>query len=110
MFAQELSGEVFPHKDTGHVGEAAHPQGMFVEHTTDGRDNGCTAINGKHPERSCAGQFEIAPAQRFHCCKENLEAPTGETAAEKISGKLFYKWEHNSQSSLLIHVACESSF
>lgn len=84
---QPHAGEKFPCKYEPRVGQSAKQQGAVSEQSADGRKEGGTAINGKHPDGGYTGERQVPSAESVKGREGDFQKPPQQAAVNKVVQK-----------------------
>ena len=88
---QPYAREKFPGEDESCVGQPAKQRGTVSKQTADWREEGGHAIDGKHPDRSYAGQFKVAFPKSVKGREGDFKKPPQQAAVDEVVQKFFHR-------------------
>lgn len=87
MLFEKAAADIFSGQDRDGVNTAADSSGQLADHNIQWLDERGAAVDGKHPHGGLAEEFVVILAQTLQGCKQNFDAPAGQSADKKIFRK-----------------------
>ena len=87
MLFEKAAADIFSGQDRDGVNTAADSGGQLADHNIQWLDERGAAVDGKHPHGGLAEELVVILAQTLQGCKQNLDAPAGQSADKKIFRK-----------------------